>query len=120
MKHTNKVLLSILLLTSFIFGCTKTGSILGNWSLTYHFTSPSVTNGNFTANFKSNNMYDYVESASAINQTDEGSWSTTGDSIIFTFSKHGTASYRGTKTSNAMSGKIVLSGIDAGTFTGTK
>jgi hypothetical protein len=92
----------------------------GQWTVNYHFTTGSMNQGSFTATLKPNGKWDYVEGS--FSRVDAGTWTSSGNSINFTFNFSGLASYSGTKTSdNSMSGTAVGdAGVSTGTWTATR
>lgn len=113
-----KLIFIAISISTILLGCKKDKfTFEGKWTINYHWTSSAV--GSFISTIKSSGKFDYSEDA--VSQVDEGPWTSNGDSLIFTFTKNGSAIYRGIKTGdNTISGKIVFWGVDSGTFTGTR
>ena len=95
-------------------------SFIATWSVSYDFTVGISNSGTFTANLKSNDMWDYTENSDSI--TDIGRWSSDGDNVTFFFLSSGDAIYIGSKTSDTtLSGTMVAdSGGSRGTWTATR
>ena len=120
MKTKNIFVIFSSLLILLFSGCKKTSTAPtftyeGKWTFNYIFTTGTMARGVFTATFKSNGKWDYVEDS--FSEVDAGTWSSSGNNINFVFNFSGLASYTGTKVNdNSLSGTAVA---DAGTSTGT-
>jgi hypothetical protein len=117
MKNIKKIIWSLLFISIILTGCKKDSfTFVGKWKVNYNFTGGPT--GSFDADLKSNNSWNYTEGS--FSSTDEGTWTSAGDSITIRFSKSGPAIYRGVKNSSTtMSGSIGDSPL-AGTWTATK
>ena len=92
----------------------------GKWTINYNFTTGSMAKGTFTATLKSDGKWDYVEGS--FNKTDAGTWTSSGNTISFSFNFSGLAVYTGTKVSdNSLSGTAIAdANVSTGTWTATR
>ena len=92
----------------------------GKWTINYNFTTGSMAKGTFTATLKSDGKWDYVEGS--FSKTDAGTWTSSGNTISFSFNFSGLAVYTGTKVSdNSLSGTAIAdANVSTGTWTATR
>jgi hypothetical protein len=117
---TAVTLIAILSFTSCKKDKEATFTYVGDWNVNYNFTTGSMAKGTFKATLKANGSWDYVEGA--FSKVDAGTWSSSGNSIVFEFNFSGLAKYTGTKITNTnLSGTAVGdAGVSTGTWTATR